>query len=39
MSLLSVPAYVFYFSGNSADSESYTSLKYVLAAFSLGNIG
>ena len=36
LSVLSVPTYIFYFSGNSSSDHS---LKYILAAFSLGNIG
>eukprot|EP00347_Sterkiella_histriomuscorum_P015842 403355479 len=39
MAVLSIPAYIFYFSGNQSDTSNYTNLKYVLAAFSLGNIG
>lgn len=39
MAVLSVPSYVFYFSGNESDSSNYLSLRYDLAAFSLGNIG
>ncbi|CDW83214.1 UNKNOWN [Stylonychia lemnae] len=39
MALLSIPAYIFFFSGNSADTSNYSNLKYILAAFSLGNIG
>jgi len=39
MALMSFPAYVFYFSGNTAEASSYTNLKYILAAFSLGNVG
>lgn len=38
-SLMSVPAYIFFYSGNSADEGTQTNLKYTLAALSLGNIG
>jgi hypothetical protein len=39
MSVLSIPAYIFFFSGNQIAAKDYTSPKYLLAAFSLGNIG
>jgi len=39
LSIGSTPAYYFYFNGNSADNSEYSSAKYYLAAFSLGNIG
>lgn len=38
VSLMSVPAYVFFYSGNSSKLEA-TNIKNVLTAFSLGNIG
>jgi hypothetical protein len=37
-SFLSIPAYVFYSTGNEAGLKD-TSIKYVLSALSLGNIG
>ena len=39
LSLLSIPAMVFFFKGNAADLSEYTDVKFSLAAFSLGNIG
>jgi hypothetical protein len=39
MSFLSIPAYIFYWSGNATDIAAYSNIKYALAAFSLGNIG
>eukprot|EP00347_Sterkiella_histriomuscorum_P019608 403340984 len=39
MSVLSIPSYIFYYSGNTAEDGKSTSVKYVLAALSLGNIG
>jgi len=40
MSLMSVPAYIFYFSGNSSGQKLDTSnVKNLMTAFSLGNIG
>ena len=39
MSLLSAPAYAFYWSGNSSDISSYKNVKYALTAFTLGNLG
>ena len=39
MAVMSIPAYIFFFSGNQTDPANYGSVKYILAAFSLGNIG
>jgi hypothetical protein len=39
MSIVSIPAYAFYWSGNASDISSYSNIKYALAAFTLGNIG
>jgi hypothetical protein len=36
--ILSLPAYLLYYSGNETGTQ-YKSIKYVLSAFSLGNIG
>ena len=40
MSLLSVPAYIFYFSGNASGQKlDVSNVKNLMTAFSLGNIG
>jgi hypothetical protein len=40
LSILSIPSYIFFFSGNSSGSKlDVTNIKVVLQAFSLGNIG
>ena len=36
--IMSIPAYVFYFSGNSSGTTNL-NVKSLLAAFSIGNIG
>jgi hypothetical protein len=39
MTILSLPAYFFYWCGNASSTADFTNIKYVLAALSLGNIG
>jgi len=39
MTVMSCPSYLFYFNGNKSDNAEYTNMKYLLASFSLGNIG
>ena len=39
MTLMSVPAYIFYYSGNESGGDVSLNVKSLLTAFSLGNIG
>jgi len=39
LTLLSVPSYIFFFSGNSSGVAALDNIKNTLTAFSLGNIG
>lgn len=39
LSLLSIPSYIFFFSGNSSGLAAMDNIKNALTAFSLGNIG
>jgi hypothetical protein len=39
LSLLSIPSYIFFFSGNSSGVAALDNIKNTLTAFSLGNIG
>lgn len=37
-SLISIPSFMFYYTGNDQTAEN-NSIKYILSAFSLGNVG
>lgn len=39
LSILSVPAYFFYWSGNASHLSEYRNVKWALTVFTLGNIG